>query len=838
MTRSQWVCETIGKVRELKAAARRDDIDEESRKRMLAEADRLKRTLPAFIFQANFQSTPSLKTGRVGAWRKQSATVLNGRCMMDIDHVHNPRQVVDAWPQWVFDPQATAFRMTVMLVYVTPSGHGLKVVFKADPAKGNLIDNQHAMAQVLGVTVDEACKDASRLSFVCREEDIIYINEDIFNYENNHYDRAFGHLYRSNHSAATRRVNNPSDHAAAQTAGQSVALDGVRPSGMDDSECGRNSQDGGGPADQPVRQDGGSRQEQLEPITEESTYHGKSFKEIVEGWLDQYGRPAVGDRHAHLLRMANDLRYLCENDCRRLRQLVRMAAFVGDLEREGRGGEIDRICENACDQRTYLRRPKRVQALLDALGVRDAAVRGHAQADGPDISLYESFWNRLNPLLAAPYDVACQGVSDLNKLGAVFAAGTMFDTLMTRCWYRHFDGTPQRMNPQCYIIGDPAAGKSFAYRLDREIMAVMRAADEPGRQAEERYKREKRERGTSSKAQKGDALTMPEAVIRYIPSRTSNAVFYRRALNAKDTVDGRIEHLHLYTFDSELDSNVTAQSGGSWIGKHDLELKAFHNEMSGVDYANADSVNENIQVFYNTVVTGTPLSLGKKVTLRNVNDGLCSRLAIFRMLSNDFRMIERGDMERNHEQELQMKEWGYFFDRQHGELPIQRLVDHVYQLCEQSAFEAEASSDRVLDYLRKRAVFYATWFTVPRIVARLRGRQDATLADITVEDDDLRFATVIYDAVIYWQDYFFGQMLQDSWENARQMFTQRRQLHYSYNCNQFEKLNKTFTLDDVEQLLGRSRNAAQCQVYRWVTMGWCKKTQRGTYEKGGKEAVA
>ena len=208
------------------------------------------------------------------------------------------------------------------------------------------------------------------------------------------------------------------------------------------------------------------------------------------------------------------------------------------------------------------------------------------------------------------------------------------------------------------------------------------------------------------------------------------------------------------------------------------------------------------------------------------------------MLSNDFRMIERGDMERNHEQELQMKEWGYFFDRQHGELPIQRLVDHVYQLCEQSAFEAEASSDRVLDYLRKRAVFYATWFTVPRIVARLRGRQDATLADITVEDDDLRFATVIYDAVIYWQDYFFGQMLQDSWENARQMFTQRRQLRQSYNSDQFEKLDKTFTLDDVEQLLGRSRHAAHCQVFRWIQMGWCKRTDRGSYEKGGKEAVA
>ena len=43
-------------------------------------------------------------------------------------------------------------------------------------------------------------------------------------------------------------------------------------------------------------------------------------------------------------------------------------------------------------------------------------------------------------------------------------------------------------------------------------------------------------------------------------------------------------------FDSELDSSITAQSGGAWIGNHDLELKAFHNELSGVDYANNYSI--------------------------------------------------------------------------------------------------------------------------------------------------------------------------------------------------------------------------------------------------------
>ena len=56
----------------------------------------LKRKLPAFIFQATFDETAS-KSGKVGAWRKQSATRLTGLVVMDIDHVENPQEIIDEW---------------------------------------------------------------------------------------------------------------------------------------------------------------------------------------------------------------------------------------------------------------------------------------------------------------------------------------------------------------------------------------------------------------------------------------------------------------------------------------------------------------------------------------------------------------------------------------------------------------------------------------------------------------------------------------------------------------------------------------------------------------------
>ena len=158
----------------------------------------LKRKLPAFIFQAMFDETGS-KTGASGAWRKQAATRLTGLVVMDIDHVENPKALFDKWKELDFG------KMGILLVYITPSGKGIKVVFKAHVQWGNLIDNQHRMAEVLGVQVDESCKDASRMSFVCKEEDILYVDKELFTYEDKKFARKFNAQYRNGHSGATGR---------------------------------------------------------------------------------------------------------------------------------------------------------------------------------------------------------------------------------------------------------------------------------------------------------------------------------------------------------------------------------------------------------------------------------------------------------------------------------------------------------------------------------------------------------------------------------------------------------------------------------------------------------
>ena len=179
----------------------------------------LKRKLPAFIFQATFDETESAK-GKKGRWRKQAATRLTGLVVMDIDHVEDPLGAFNgklkmengklvAREEWASEMNCPLSIVNsqleqILLVYVTPSGKGLKIVFKADAAKGNLIDNQHAMAKVLGVEVDESCKDASRMSFICKESDILYLDKELFTYENKEFGEKYDAEYRAGNSRGTR----------------------------------------------------------------------------------------------------------------------------------------------------------------------------------------------------------------------------------------------------------------------------------------------------------------------------------------------------------------------------------------------------------------------------------------------------------------------------------------------------------------------------------------------------------------------------------------------------------------------------------------------------------
>ena len=161
--------------------------DEATRKKAKQAADAVKRTLPGACFQASdfavsIGDDPKKKYNyqKTGRWRDMRYAYLSGLVVIDVDHCGNPRELFVRLQQ-----EHDLKELGILLVYVSASEDGMKIVFKADPEyPHNLICQQWAMAERLGVLqwVDDQCKDSTRLSFLTTPDDVLYCDEkELFN---------------------------------------------------------------------------------------------------------------------------------------------------------------------------------------------------------------------------------------------------------------------------------------------------------------------------------------------------------------------------------------------------------------------------------------------------------------------------------------------------------------------------------------------------------------------------------------------------------------------------------------------------------------------------------
>ena len=784
-----------------------------------AEAARLKKRLPAFIFQATFDVTVS-KKGREGRWRKQAATRLNGLCVLDIDHVEDPRQLFMSWGLTTTKTTKTTVAASsdlkklskvvpvvvekeselssrILLVYVTPSGRGLKVVFKADPEVGNLIDNMNAMASVLGVEADQACKDASRMSFICTREDILFINEnELFTYEDKEFAEKFEPFYRGGNSQPTVR---PAEPAAVAD---------------------------GGHTDVELRQDGGRDGVVCQAAVE--TYHGVSYADIISEWLGG-SVPQPGDRHTTLLRLARDLRYICDRRADVVRRVLMQQQWVRDLAAEG--DAVDQTIKDACDYKYYANVPKQLRDALQKVGAVEAEGQADDKTEGAEAqSLPLDEWGAAIGELFDSYPClreALGGLPVAGRAAGLFVTGAFLGTLMTRTWY-YFYHRPEelrRLNYCVMVIGDPASGKSFATRLYKLIAAPIKTADKVGYDALNRYKEEMRTKGSNKEKPK-----KPVVIIRDHPARTSNAQFIQDMNNAVEVVDGEPMHLHLLTFDSELDNATLTQRGGSWIDKTSLELKAFHNEEDGQAYSNLDSVSGTFNVYWNFVYTGTPLSLQRKVTERNFGSGLATRLACIPLPPSGFRMMELSRQRSvDHEADDTLKTWAFRLDGVKGELPLWPIVEEAWQWTAERMDVAAYNQDKADELLLKRVAYYGVCIAAPFLMMR-HWQEWQDTKTFTVDDTDRRLARLVMDIQYRCQQHFFGAYAQAYFDNMERDQQANRQRVSKYDLS-YQQLPKEFSLTDVMKQYGNGDTAARAVCSRLCRDGYIERIMQGKYRK-------
>ena len=743
-----------------------------------------KRKLPAFIFQATFDETTS-KAGKVGAWRKQAATRLTGLVVMDIDHVENPHEVHGEWLKVHGDLK----ELGILLVYITPSGEGLKIVFKARAEWGNLIDNQHEMAKLLGVEVDESCKDASRMSFICKESDILYIDKELFTYENKEFAEKYDAEYRAGHSGAAAPA------AVANTSNEQGPVEG------------------GQVADESVS----------------LKWRGYDVQSIInQRYADKLPCAADSNRHTESLKLATDLLLMLDGDKQAVQRIVESQSWVKEIidERDENVGQTVASaaeCMAQKEKKYASSQPSKAmqEAIQRATGKTFLEItKTQAQTVTAQCSSLNSQLEDWGSQIEAMFDDfpilkdICKGLKKSQYPAAMIVAGAFEMTLMTRCWYRFYHRPEElrRLNSSALIIGDPASGKSFATRLFKLLAAPIVAADKVGKDAINAYREQMRTKGANKEKPK-----KPKVVVRVHPARTSNAQFIQDMVNAVEMVDGEEMHLHMLTFDTELDNTVTVQKGGSWIDKMSLELKAFHNEEDGQAYSNNDSILQDFNVYWNYVYTGTPIALKKKVNEQNFGSGLATRLTVIPLPATNFEMMSRESMV-DYESDNRLKAWAEKLDRMKGELSVQKIVDELYDWTARRMMDAQENDSKADEMLLKRCAYHGLNYAAPFIVMRhwdqMKKDGDYWCGDFETDDIDWKLAELIVNMQFACQRHYFGAMAEAYFDNKLKdasVNVQRKQKTFEG----FARLSEVFTTDDVMRCFGlRNVSAAYMRISR------------------------
>ena len=795
-------------------------------KKLLAWADDLKKSLTAFQFCCyQFdEATVKTKDGKTkkGARRLLKGCHLNGLVMLDIDHVDNPMEV------WEKLQKCEALMARVVLVHITSSGHGIRIIFIADRQIGNLADQQISFAAVLGYSPDQSCIDATRNSFAPKEDEILFVDEKrLFTYYDEEFDREFTPQYRD-------KKTQPLHHQ--------FSADGT----ADSTHCPKAHAVAHKAA---VEGTGNVGQVDTEQVSNLVMWRGYDIQRIIDA---RYAAklPCADDsnRHKESLKLATDLLLMLDGDKQLVQRIVESQPWVQEIIDE-RDENVTQTVESAAG--CIAEKEKKYVSSLPSKAML-AAIQEYCGKTYQEITKTQTSavtlrdndmsrwlweWGAEIEALSDEFPLLkdiCKGLKRNQYPAAMFVGGGLLMTLMTRCTYRFYHRPEElrRLNNSTLIIGDPASGKSFATRLFKLLASPIVAADKIGKDAINAYREQMRTKGANKEKPK-----KPKVVVRIHPARTSNAQFIQDMVNAIEEVDGEPMQLHMLTFDTELDNTLSLQKGGAYIDKQALQLKAFHNEEDGQAYSNVDSIFQEFYVIWNFIYTGTPIALKKLVNEQNFGSGLATRLTCIPLPATNFEMMDR-ESHVDYDSDARLKEWAEKLDRMKGELSVQKIVDELYDWTERRMEDAKDNDSKADEMLLKRCAYHGLNFAAPFIVMRHwdKMHQDGQYwcGEFETDEVDWRLAELITNIQFACQRHYFGAMAEAYFDNKLKdasVNIQRKQK----TLEAFGRLPDEFTIEDVVRCFNLgSAASARKKVTRLYRDHLIKKVSE---EKGGEKAL-
>ena len=759
----------------------------------------LKSSLPAVIPTVTHFTESKDRWGRIGLWRVQSNGYLSGLAVVDGDHVPNPEERISEWLQ-----REDFKDLGILWIFITPSGEGIKVLFKAREEWGNLQDNAYQMAEILGMLdyCDSQTKNADHAHFIPKMSDVKFIDwKELFTYENPAYEARYGEAYRRGESEPTQprwqELERQRKDARKQTASTASTQSTVA----------------------------------VAPQTETPVEFSAEDEAFIKVLNDYYG-PSLPPHTKHDRMQTETSHWLCyfnDNDAQKAIAMAYRLDWVKNWNPNP--GEVEDLCQSAAKKKLLTRYPKTLKELMDKAGINleQTAVNG----------------KNINPLAILPFERWCdtiEGFFDIypclrevcephpRRLWPFlfFASAAMMGTCMDLTYYYFYANESERtrLNYIIWGVGDPTSGKHSLERLMNLLLAPIIAESEIADESTNTWKSE-----TDAKGANKEKDLRPEIYNRMFGYRSSNSEFIRSMINCKEEVDGEMMGRHMVTCSSEKDLEIG--KSGSWISRSNMVLLSFHGEYDDQHYSNKQSVSGRYRVFWNMMETFTPPTLQKIINERSVNSGLDTRTATIPMGEDDFKMMplrrkEDSNMAAYNET---LRQWAYRLDQRRGELPLWPLVEHVHKWCDERRAIAEFNDRDKADWLLiKRVPYYGCSVSAPYIDMRHWEEREQT-GTYTIDDTDLALCDLILDIQYRTQHFWYYELHRMYYDNQlKDAAQQRRRTNKFQEC--FRLLPEEFDTEKFAQVFGYANNrAGQKTLQRLEADKAIERTMRGHYKK-------
>ena len=180
-------------------------------------------------------------------------------------------------------------------------------------------------------------------------------------------------------------------------------------------------------------------------------------------------------------------------------------------------------------------------------------------------------------------------------------------------------------------------------------------------------------------------------------------------------------------------------------------------------------------------------------------------------------MIER-ETTVDYESDQRLMDWAYKLDKTKGELPVQKIVDELYEWAKRRMDEAKDNDSLSDELLLKRCPYHGLNFAAPFIVMRHweEMRQDGGYwcCDFETDEVDWKLAELITNLQYACQRFFFGAMAERMFYRSQNGDSvDMRYKRKTYEA--FARLSEVFTAKNVMQCFGlKSEGAARTRIAR------------------------